>query len=263
MLLHSSVTVCVVLVAHNSTELDSGRADYGYLAFGKFSQFVFWLLADKTDEDETEGKQTDKSLPVIKKWEAYMLPSHSCCEAIEDKRFPEGTRHLSFLENINSSFLRKEFRKHCRGFLKDLVSTILSTVAARSPVGQGLGYFCPEIIIGGDDYSAFHLFGQLLDGLLELGGVRWSEVEPAKAEFHSFFRIQRQVEVSGSRSRMPTNSVFAFCNQPGCRFWRNLHKVSIIIVVFWSPYDFNRMLLTGHSVDNLGGKGSVRGASPL
>ena len=70
------------------------------------------------------------------------------------------------------------------------MSTILSTVAARSPIGQGLCCFCPEIVIGGDDYSAFHLFGQLLDGLLELSWVRGSEVEPAKAEFHSFVREQ-------------------------------------------------------------------------
>ena len=109
------------------------------------------------------------------------------------------------------------------------MSTILSTVAARSPIGQRLSCFCPEIVIGGDDYSAFHLFGQLLDGLLELAWVRGSEVEPAKAEFHSFVREQRQVEINGNRSRAPINSVFAFCSQPGFRSRRNLHKVSIIV----------------------------------
>ena len=86
----------------------------------------------------------------------------------------------------NSSFLRKGFRKDCRCFFEDLLSTILSTVAARSPVRQRLSCFCPKIIIGGVDYSAFYLFGQLPDGLLELGWVRGSEIEPAKTEFHSF-----------------------------------------------------------------------------
>ena len=57
------------------------------------------------------------------------------------------------------------------------MSTILSTVATRSPVGQGLNCFCPEIVIGGDNYSAFDLFGQLLDGLLELGWVRGPEID--------------------------------------------------------------------------------------
>ena len=41
---NSLVIVCVVLVAHNFTELVSGRADYGYLAFGELSRFVFCLL---------------------------------------------------------------------------------------------------------------------------------------------------------------------------------------------------------------------------
>ena len=112
----------------------------------------------------------------------------------------EGTRLLSSLEKINSSFLRKEFRRDGRRFLEDFVSAILSTVAARSPIGQGLSCFCPEIVNGGDEYSAFHLFGQLLDGLLDLGWIRGSEMEPAKAEFHSFVREQRQVETSGNRS---------------------------------------------------------------
>ena len=155
-----------------------------------------------------------------------MLPNHSSCfGAIPEEHFLEGTRLLSSLEKINSSFLCKEFLRDCRRFLEDLVSTILSTVAARSPSGQGLSCFCPEIVIGGDDYSAFHLFGQLLDGLLELGWVRGSEVEPAKAEFHFFVREQRQVETSSSRSRTPINSVFAFCNQPTFRSRWNLHKV--------------------------------------
>ena len=110
------------------------------------------------------------------------------------------------------------------------MSTILSTVAARSPVRQGLSCFCPEILIGGDDYSAFYLFGQLLDGLLELGWIRGSEIELAKAEFHSFVREQQQLETSGNRDRVPISSVFAFCNQPGFRARRNLQRVSIIVL---------------------------------
>ena len=157
-------------------------------------------------------------MPVIEKREAYMLPNQSCFGAIAEEHFLEGTRLLPSLEKMNSSFLRKEFRRDCRRLLEDLVSTILSTVAARSPIGQGISCFCPEIVIGGDDYSAFYLFGQLLDGLLGLSWVRGWEVEPAKAEFHSFVREQRQVETSSNRSRAPINNVFAFCNQPSFRF---------------------------------------------
>ena len=159
-----------------------------------------------------------------------MLPNLSCLGAIAQEHFLDRTRLLSSLEKINSSFFRKEFRKDCRRFFEDLVSTIFSTVTARSPLGQGLSCFCPEIIIGGDDYSAFHLlFGQLLDELLELGWVRGSEIEPAKVELHSFVREQRQVEAIGNRPRVPINSVFAFCKQPGFRSRRYLHKVSFMV----------------------------------
>ena len=211
---------CVVLVAHNFTELNSGRADYSYLAFGELSRFVYCLL---------QKVKLSSDLPVIEKWEAYMLPNHSCFGAIGEERFLEGTRLLASLEKIKSSFLRNEFPKDCRRFLENLVSTILSTVAERSQTGQGLSCFCPEIVIGGDDYSAFHLFGQLLDGLLELGWARGSEVEPAKAEFHSFVREQRQVETSCHRFRASINSVFSFCNQPSFRSRQNVHKVGIFV----------------------------------
>ena len=181
--------------------MDSGRADYGYLVFSDLSRSVYCSL---------QKVKRSNDLPVIEKWEAYTLPNHSCFGAIAKEHFLEGTRLLSSLEKINSSFLREEFRRDCRRFLEDFVSTILSTVAARSPIGQGLSCFCPDIVIGGDDYSAFHLLGQLLDSLLELGWIRGSEMEPTKVEFHSFVREQRQVETSGNRSRVPINSVFAF-----------------------------------------------------
>ena len=169
-------------------------------------------------------------LPVIEKREAYILPNHSCFGAIEEEHFLERTRLLSSLEKINRIFLQKERSKDCRRFLEDFVSTILSTVAARSPVEQGPSRFCPENISGGDNYSAFYLFGQVLDGLRDLGWVRGPEIEPAKAEFNSFVREQRQVESSGNRSPAPIISIFAFCNQPGFRSRRNLHKVSVMVL---------------------------------
>ena len=127
--LHSAY---VVSVAHNFTELNSGRADYGYLAFGELSRFVYCLL---------QKLKLSKDLPIVEKWEAYMLPNHSCFGAISEEHFLVGTRLLASLEKINSSFLRKEFRRDCRRFLEDLVSTILSTVAARSQIGQGFSFF--------------------------------------------------------------------------------------------------------------------------
>ena len=119
-------------------------------------------------------------------------------------------------------------------------------------------------VIGGDDYSAFHLFGQLLHGLLELGWVRGSENEPAKAEFHSFVREERQVETSSHKSRAPINSVFAFCNQPSFRSRRNLHKVGILcfwifLIVSW----FNTCAALDLSIESTSGKRSFGAASPF
>ena len=95
------VIVCVVLVANNFTELDSGPADFGYLAFGELSRFGYCLL---------QKVRQSSDLPVIEKWEAYMLPNHACFGAIAEEHFLEGTRLLPSLEKINSNFLRQKFR---------------------------------------------------------------------------------------------------------------------------------------------------------
>ena len=174
----------------------------------------------------TKSKRSS-DLPVIEKCEAYMLGNHPGFGSIAEELFLEGTRLLSSLEKINNSFLRKEFCRNCQRFLEDLVSTILSTVAACSPVGHGLSCFCPEIVIGGDKYSVFHLLGQLLDGLFELGWVNGSELEPAKAEFHSFVREQQQVEASGNRSRVPINSVLNSATSLISVLGRNCTKLAL------------------------------------
>ena len=139
--------------------MQSGRVYYCYLAFGELSIRLYCLLQKIT---LTNG------FPVIRKWEAYLLPNRSCFAALDEDQFLEATRLSIGLEKLNSSFLQKEFRKDFRQSLEESVSTKLSTIATRSLVGRGLSCFCPENIITGDNNSAFFLFGQLLDGLLRL-----------------------------------------------------------------------------------------------
>ena len=60
---------------------------------------------------------------------------------------------------------------------------------------------------------------------------------------------------SGNRSRVPINGLFAFCNQPGFRSRRDLHKVSVmcfeVILIFsWSKICAVLVL----SVDSIGGE---------
>ena len=155
-----------------------------------------------------------------------MLPNHSSCTAIEDEHFLVGTRVHAALEKMTSQCLNKKFRSRACRFLEEFTSTVLSTVAAHSKLGQGVSCFCPEIIIGGDDHSAFFLFGQLLDGLVECG---WETVEACKAEFQSFVNEQRQLGSHAGRKRSDITSVLSYLShQSGFRSRRHLYRVSLV-----------------------------------
>ena len=169
------------------------------------------------------------SLPVVEKWESYTLPSHSSFTAIEDQHFLVGTRVHAALEKMTSQYLKKQFRSSARRFLEDFTSTVLSTVAARSKPGQGVSSFCPEIIIEGDDHSAFFLFGQLLDGLVECGWEKGLTVEACKAEFQSFVNDQRQLESHAGRKHSDISSALSYLShQSGFRSRRHLYRVSLV-----------------------------------
>ena len=128
---------------------------------------------------------------------------------------------------MSSSYLKRQFRSNARRFLDEFCSAILSTVTARSKLGQGVSCFCPEIILGGDDHSAFFLCGQLLDGLVECGWEKGSNVEAYKAEFQSFVREQHQLERHSTRKRPDVGNILAyFAQQTGFQSHRHLFRVS-------------------------------------
>ena len=79
---------------------------------------------------------------------------------------------LAALNKIGSSYLQREFQRDARRFLEEFTTSVLSTVAARKKIGQGLSCFCPVIIIGGEDHAPLHP----LDGLLDRGWVKGSEI---------------------------------------------------------------------------------------
>ena len=190
------------------------RNDDGYRADGELSHFVYCLL---------QKIKANGSLPVIVKWEGYMLSNHSSFTAFEEEHFLVGTRVHAALEKMTFQYLKKEFRTSARRFLEEFTSTVLSTVAARSKLGQGASCFCPEIIIGGDDHSAFLLFGQLLDGLVACGWEKGSTVEACKAEFQPFVNDQRQLESHASRRHPDISNVFSYLtHQSGFRIRRHL-----------------------------------------
>ena len=131
------------------------------------------------------------SLPLVEQWEEYVVANHSRFTPIDDKKFLEGTRVMAALGKVGNQFLQKEFRRDTRRFLEDFLNCVLSTVASRSVIGQRLSCLCPAIVVGGDDVAPLQLFNKLVDGLLEKGWIRGSEVEACRAEFQSFVQEQR------------------------------------------------------------------------
>ena len=151
---HVSVSVANDFI-HSST-----AADQGYHAFGELARFIFCLL---------QIFKKASSLPLVEQWEEYVATNHSRFPAIDDKNFLEGTRVMAALGKVGSHYLQEEVRRDARWFLEDFVNCVLSTVAARSVIGQGLSWVCPAIVVGGDDVAPLQLFNKLLGGLLEKG----------------------------------------------------------------------------------------------
>ena len=134
---------------------------------------------------------------------------------------------------------------------------MLSTVAARSVLGQGLSCFCPAFVFGVDDVAPLQLFHKLLDGLLEKGWTRGRQVEACRAEYQPFVQEQRQLERSSTRSRPDVGDVLSFCSgQAGFRARRHLYKVCIVAkqnLSFspckWSQH-FMQLFVSGVPVDD-------------
>ena len=205
---------------NNFVTQQPARNDYGYRAYGEPSHFVYCLL---------QKIKTSGILPVIEKWESYMLPNHFSFAAIGEEHFLVGTRVHAALEKMTSQYLKKEFKSSARRFIEEFTSAVLSTVAARSQLGQVVSCFCPEIIIGGDDHSAFFLFGQLLDGLVACEWEKGSTVEACKNEFQSFVNDQRQLECHASRKHSDISYVLSYLtHQSGLRSRRHLYRVSLV-----------------------------------
>ena len=109
------------------------------------------------------------------------------------------------------------------------MNCVLSTVAVKSVIGQGLGCFCPSILNGGDCYDPMQLIDMFLDGLLEKSWVRGAELEACKSEYQLFVQEQRQLERSSTRGRPDLGSFLTFgSSQSGFCGPRHLYKVCIV-----------------------------------
>ena len=208
-----------VSVANTFVHLQTAE-HYGYHAFGELARFIYCLL---------QKIKQGSSLPLVEQWDVYLLPNHSKFPSISDGEFLAGTRVLAALNKIGCSYLKREFQRDARRFLEEFTTSVLSTVAASSKIGQGLSCFCPAIVIGGDEHAPLHLLGLLLDGHLERGWVKGSEIEACRSEYQSFVQEQRQLERSSTRSLPDIGDVLSFCcSQAGFRIRQHLFKVCIV-----------------------------------
>ena len=173
-----SITHVSVSVANNFIH-SPNAADQGYHAFGELARFKYCLLQ--------KIKKTS-SLPLVEQWEEYVVPSHSRFAPNDDKNFLEGTRVMAALGKVGSQYLQKEVRRDARRFLEDFLNCVLSTVAARSVIGQGLSCFCPAIVVHGDDVAPLQLFNKLLEGLMEKGWTRGARLRRAGLSTSPLFK---------------------------------------------------------------------------
>ena len=121
------------------------------------------------------------------------------------------------------------FQREPRRFLEEFTTFVVSTVASRSKVGQGLSCFCPAIIIGGDNHAPLHLLGLMSDRLLECEWMKGSEFEACRAEYQSFVQEQRQLERSSTRSCPDISDVLSFFSlQAGFCARQHLFKACIV-----------------------------------
>ena len=211
--------MCSVSVAINFVHCQTA-SDYGYHTFNEMARLIYCLL---------QKIKQGSSLPLVEQLDDNVLPNHSKFPPIAVGEFLPGTRVLAALNKIQSSYLKREFQRDARRFLEELTTSVLSTVAVRSKIGQELSFFCPAIIIGGDDHAPLHLLGLLLAGFLDRGWVKGSEIEAYRAEYQSFAQEQRQLERSSTRSRPDVGDVLSYCSsQAGFRARQRLFEVCIV-----------------------------------
>ena len=214
--------LCSVSVAKNFVHRQTA-SDYGYHSLGELARFVYCLL-QKTKQGS--------SLPPVEQWKQFVVANHSKFPSIADEEFLAGTKVLAALNKTGNSYLKLQFQRDARRLLEDFTNSVLSTVAARFEIGQGLSCFCPAIIIGGDNHAPLHLLGLFLDGILERVRIKGNEIEACRAEYHSFVQELRQLERSSTRSRPDVGDVLSFCSsQTHFRAHHYLFKICIMTIM--------------------------------
>ena len=120
--------MCSVSVANNFVHCQTA-SDYGYHTFGELARFIYCL---------PQNIKQSSSLTLVEQWDDYVLPNLSKIPPIADGEFLARTRVSAAFNKIGSSYLKREFHRYARRFLEEFTTSVLSTLAARSKIGQGL-----------------------------------------------------------------------------------------------------------------------------
>ena len=121
------------------------------------------------------------------------------------------------------------FQKQCPSLSRGLHQHCIINGCRSFKPGSGRELLLPRDNNRGDDHSAFLLFGQLLDGLVECGWEKGSTVEACKTEFQSFVNDQRQLECHASTKHSDISNVLNYLtHQSWFRSRRHLYRVSLV-----------------------------------
>ena len=131
------------------TKLRQRRSDYAFHGYGELCNLVFCLLM-KTRELS--------SLPDIHDWDSYMD-----VEKVASFPVAAADEFLSHCEYEKALLAAKmsempKFRGRCREFIDRLAFLLVESASTRCLVSKGLCNFCPELMLEGDDKSAFDFF---------------------------------------------------------------------------------------------------------
>ena len=134
-----------------------------YHSFGELTYFTYYLL---------QRVKQGSSLPLVEQWEQYVLANHSKFSPVSKEEFLSGMWVLAALNKIESSYWKREFRQEARRFLEEFTTSVFSTVAARSNIGEGLSCFCPALSLAGTTTRPFIFSVFCWMGFWKEGGSR-------------------------------------------------------------------------------------------
>ena len=176
----------------------AGSNDYGFHGYMEICQFVYCLLS---------RSRKLGSLPSLDSWEEYMDPAKlSNFECIAASNFLCNHDFGVILRRHKSGDARV-FRSLCCKFIDRLVTVILSQQPLTGDLPQSIYWFCPELLLEGDDHHRLLLFHKLIRVLERSGAVSASESKSAIEEYSTFVVDARARHVSGGGSAVSIGDV--------------------------------------------------------